>query len=141
MNTLICSRCKKERTLDHFHKKNDVTRGFSYWCKDCCCRYHMENPNKIYKNRWNKEHMKLISLSSRNWAKKNPVKRWAEGKLYRALMAGRVIKLPCEVCGDIKVQAHHPNYAKPLEVIWLCINHHRMVHTRKLNINYNQKDY
>lgn len=40
---------------------------------------------------------------------------------------GKVEKLPCEVCGAPKVQGHHEDYTKPLEVRWLCIKHHRAV--------------
>jgi hypothetical protein len=32
----------------------------------------------------------------------------------------------CPVSTDTK--AHHPDYSKPLEVIWLCIEHHGLVH-------------
>ncbi len=38
-----------------------------------------------------------------------------------------VLKLPCYVCGGSEVQAYHEDYAKPLEVTWLCRVHHRMV--------------
>ena len=40
------------------------------------------------------------------------------------LKAGRLIKQPCEVCGDTNVEAHHKDYTKPLEINWLCIPHH-----------------
>lgn len=38
---------------------------------------------------------------------------------------GVVKKKPCEVCGDTNSEAHHPDYSKPLEVVWLCRPHHR----------------
>jgi hypothetical protein len=45
--------------------------------------------------------------------------------VYNEIRSGRLIKQPCEICGDLKVQAHHDDYAKPLEVRWLCKKHHR----------------
>jgi hypothetical protein len=47
---------------------------------------------------------------------------------------GKLIKQPCAVCGDPNSQKHHPDYSKPLEVIWLCPDHHHELH-RKLKWN------
>lgn len=35
-----------------------------------------------------------------------------------------LVRLPCSKCGNPKSEAHHPDYSKPLEVIWLCRAHH-----------------
>lgn len=43
---------------------------------------------------------------------------------------GRVTRLPCEVCGEPKTEAHHDDYAKPLEVRWLCKTHHEEHHRK-----------
>jgi len=44
-----------------------------------------------------------------------------------ALRDGKIIALPCFVCG-LKAEAHHPNYDAPLDVIWLCPPHHKQTH-------------
>lgn len=53
----------------------------------------------------------------------------AQNLLEKAIQKGLVIrKVQCEICGATPVfkdgrtgiQAHHPNYNKPLEVMWLC---------------------
>lgn len=44
---------------------------------------------------------------------------------------GKLKKQPCNVCGEIKVQAHHEDYSKPLEIIWLCVKHHIEIHKNK----------
>jgi hypothetical protein len=36
------------------------------------------------------------------------------------------------VCGAKKSVAHHEDYKKPLDVIWLCQEHHKAVHMRGL---------
>lgn len=38
---------------------------------------------------------------------------------------GKIVKMPCEVCGSLKVEAHHEDYNKPLEVRWFCRKHHK----------------
>lgn len=43
---------------------------------------------------------------------------------------GKLVRQPCEVCGEIKVDAHHDDYSKPLEVRWLCRLHHRQHHAK-----------
>jgi len=46
-----------------------------------------------------------------------------------ALRDGKVVKRPCEVCGDPKSQGHHEDYSKPLDVVWLCTVHHGARHS------------
>lgn len=33
----------------------------------------------------------------------------------------------CEICPEVKIEAHHSDYSKPLEVRWLCRYHHNKV--------------
>lgn len=45
------------------------------------------------------------------------------------IKAGKLVKMPCEVCAyDKYVEAHHDDYDKPMDVRWLCRNHHREHH-------------
>lgn len=46
-------------------------------------------------------------------------------KVY--LKRGKIIRQPCRDCGA-EAQMHHPDYSKPLEVIWLCREHHLAEH-------------
>ena len=46
----------------------------------------------------------------------------------RAIRSGKIKKEPCSVCGVQYSQAHHEDYSKPLEIIWLCPEHHRARH-------------
>jgi len=45
---------------------------------------------------------------------------------------GRLPKQPCKVCGEVKTQAHHEDYSKPLEVVWLCAACHKKRHQELL---------
>lgn len=53
------------------------------------------------------------------------LKRKANAIIRRELKNGNLLKQPCEVCGRTDyVEAHHADYNKPLEINWLCIDHH-----------------
>jgi hypothetical protein len=54
----------------------------------------------------------------------------AQLKARGAVRRGKLLRLPCEVCGELKSEAHHDDYTKPLEVRWLCRVHHREHHVR-----------
>lgn len=67
---------------------------------------------------------------------RHPEKAAARDDVQRAMRAGRITRQPCEVCGaqhgdirpdrtKVKVEAHHDDYTKPLDVRWLCTEHHR----------------
>lgn len=56
---------------------------------------------------------------------RDKIKVNARMAVYRSVKKGITIKQPCEKCYSKKVQAHHEDYSKPLEVIWLCHKHHR----------------
>ena|ERR1700689_2792033 len=37
----------------------------------------------------------------------------------------------CLLCLNKKIEGHHENYNKPLEIMWLCKKHHYAVHVQK----------
>lgn len=51
-----------------------------------------------------------------------------------ALRNRTLVKNNCEYCGESKVQAHHHDYSKPLEVIWLCQKCHSDLHNGKITL-------
>src|SRR5437899_10932455 len=56
------------------------------------------------------------------WRKNNRIKHRAHSAVWNALRSGKLLRpLSCSSCGtQCKPQGHHPDYSKPLEVIWLC---------------------
>ena len=73
--------------------------------------------------------------SRRAWKDRNVERVRAHNRVLervrRAVRRGEIQKGPCFVCGDPKVQGHHPlGYEPPsdLLVVWLCARHHSMIH-------------
>jgi len=60
--------------------------------------------------------------------KKYPEKYMARDVLHKAVVAGRIIPEPCFACGKELVEGHHEDYSRPLDVVWLCLKHHRLLH-------------
>lgn len=56
--------------------------------------------------------------------KLDPAKRRARRKVSTEIEAGRLVRLPCQICGASKSEAHHDDYSKPLDIKWLCRAHH-----------------
>jgi hypothetical protein len=67
---------------------------------------------------------------------RHPQKSSARKSVAQALRSGRLVRGPCEVCGvshgssrsdgtTVSVEGHHDDYERPLEVRWLCGDHHR----------------
>ena len=51
--------------------------------------------------------------------------------LNKAVYAGEVARGSCAHCGTTsRIEAHHPDYSKPLDVVWLCRFHHRELHNK-----------
>jgi ribosomal protein S27AE len=64
----------------------------------------------------------------KKWRDNNKNKTKAHRLLNRAIHNGAIKRKPCENCGEVKVEAHHDDYNKPLEVKWLCHQHHNELH-------------
>jgi hypothetical protein len=68
------------------------------------------------------------------WKAANPEKFAAHKAVEYAVRIGTLVRQPCERCGATGlIHAHHDDYSRTLEVIWLCPVHHRERH-RELDI-------
>lgn len=67
-------------------------------------------------------------LNQRKNRIRNKEKVSARSIVSYALSKGTLIRLPCEICGDIHSHAHHNDYSKPLKVRWLCSKCHGKLH-------------
>ena len=59
---------------------------------------------------------------------KFPEKERARQIVYREKKKGNLIPEPCFICGETdNIEAHHPDHLQPLNVIWVCSEHHRQI--------------
>ena len=130
-----CSACNEEKPISDFQVRKASNDGLTSSCKSClkirdAARYIKE---KDYRLARHKLYMKTDNgriahkKASQAWKGRNAVRRAANLILGHAVRAGKVIRLPCFVCGA-KAHAHHPDYDRPLDVIWLCPKHHKEAH-------------
>ena len=99
-----------------------------------------------YNHKWYQEHKeealekhkKYRAKNKDKWGeyqktkyKKDPRKVIARQRVCYAVKTGRLIKEPCEICGEEHAEAHHEDYTKPLVVRWLCKKCHKEYHNNK----------
>jgi ribosomal protein S27AE len=51
----------------------------------------------------------------------------------RAIREGVLVRQPCERCETAKTEAHHEDYSRPLDVVWLCRKCHSLRHREQRN--------
>lgn len=77
-----------------------------------------ENGGKAWVTEYRKSHVRFVNVEK---ARVRDATNWA-------IKSGKLKRLPCEICGEIDAEAHHPDYDKPLDVKWLCRKHHMELH-------------
>lgn len=85
-----------------------------------------KGPN--WKGGISKDHMRY----TKKWRKNNPEKVKVQKETRNAIKRGDIIPKPCVICGETKVDAHHPDYNKPNDIVWLCRKHHVLADRGKL---------
>lgn len=71
-----------------------------------------------------------MQKAKERWRDQNPEKRAAHVLLGNRIRDGHIIKPDnCQDCGAAgRIEGHHHDYAKPLEVEWLCPQCHTNRH-------------
>lgn len=135
--TKKCFKCEEVKAIDQFYRHNSMADFHLNKCKECVkadVREHRKNNDSVReydKDRYHNDVDRKFKLrkTSANWINNNPEARKAHWTLYNAVKAGKIIKQPCQICGDTyRIHGHHKDYSKPLEVEWLCAKHHQRLH-------------
>jgi hypothetical protein len=141
MDTKKCFKCKEEKLLSGFYAHPSMSDGHVNKCIKCTKKdvmlHRSKNLEKV--RAYDRERGKLPhrkkGCSDRNTRtrKQDPVPSRARLRASRAVRSGK-IKRPelCSVCqAKGRLEGHHDDYLKPLQVIWLCVICHRQLHLGK----------
>ena len=144
-----CKRCRVSKSHADFYDGDNS-------CKPCrraaIAEYRLANIEKIRAyDRGRGQIPSRQANNRRNYRKRistpsGRASEWERARSYRdeekrkarlivqyALRSRRMTKDPCSKCGsEIRVHGHHENYARPLDVIWLCAMCHGERH-REIN--------
>jgi hypothetical protein len=135
-----CAACGISKPLDDFHRirKGDDARVSN--CRACANEklrqrrladpegnraYHL-----AYRRAWraNAANAARETEHARAWRTKNADRYAAHMAVAVAKQQGKLQAKPCEVCGNERADAHHDDYSRPLDVMWLCRLHHAERH-------------
>lgn len=135
-----CFRCKAIKPISEFYAHPMMGDGHLGKCKEYNKKDVRENYRlrrdqyrAYYAAREHTEARKRYKLEAgKRRAKRHPEKARANRMVSNAVKSGKLIRLPCEKCGNPKSEAHHDDYSKPLDVRWLCFKHHREHHGQQV---------
>ena len=126
-----CFKCERELPLSEFYKHKQMKDGHLNKCRSCTKKDSTEHRNKNIEeirkydrgrgNRQTKEY-----LGGRR--EKYKTQYVAQTMIGNAIRDGRLFRECCGECGVKFAHAHHDDYAKPLNVRWLCAACHSQWH-------------
>lgn len=121
-----CSKCKINKPLNEFTKFLSRYDKLRSACKACIKKYRQTVKGKACDSKYQKSEKgkETYKKAVQKYHIANPIKRKARYVVTYAIVSGNLIKQPCQICGKMRVDAHHCDYRKPLEVMWLCRQHH-----------------
>ena len=135
-----CFKCKSVKPLEEFYKHSLMADGHLNKCKACTkgdVRAHRSlNLEKV--RAYDRERGKLahrIALNTevtKAWRAEDSRRGAAHSAVSRAIKRGEIIRSSCIRCSNEKSLAHHEDYDKPLEVVWLCQPCHKQRHKELL---------
>ena len=124
-----CFKCGQVKKLCEFYKHPRMSDGHLNKCKECAksdVRGNRDDRIEHYRE-YDRERFKTDPRRQEthkrcrlNYNRESAHKKAAHRKAWRALHAGKLQRKPCQECGNENSEMHHPDYAKPLDVMWLC---------------------
>lgn len=142
METKTCSECGRKLPLNEFNKNRNNKDGLQDRCRDCFSAYNKKryeaNREKIKTRvrKYRDENIENVFVTRMKMCEKNPNHKNANEAVSLALKTGKLVKPDhCMACGckdtEHRIEAHHSDYSRPLDVIWVCTPCHRHLDQRR----------
>lgn len=135
-----CPTCQTEKPLAEFYADKRTADGLKSQCKRCHGAGNVRTRDRERHRETNRQYMRRARrLDTEKFQQRERVagrergwdeRREARYQLHLALRRGEIARPgECERCKTPgPVEGHHPDYAKPLEVEWLCTLCHGKEH-------------
>ena len=131
-----CFKCNAIKPLTEFYKHQAMADGHLNKCKECTKhdsnKHRSENLEKVraYDRARAKDQKRIKAATevTKAWREEDSRRSVAHSAVARAIRNGTLLRRPCSRCGNEKSVAHHEDYGKPLEVVWLCQPCHKQRH-------------
>jgi hypothetical protein len=136
INTKVCKVCGEELEIKYFDmSKNRLGKKYHLGICRFCFNQKYRGKNKKYIENQKLEDMEKFRDAERErgkrWRRLHRMEHHVHTLLNRAIKNGEIVKPDeCSRCGikAVKINAHHENYSKPYDVIWLCDKCHAERH-------------
>lgn len=127
-----CSVCGGNFPLAFFYRRNTRPCGYMAACKKCTGKQRKVDMPKHHE----RDQLTEQERNNRNRAfgiRSRPhIGSKQRSLVGAALRSGKLIKPEnCTINNERcvgRLEAHHPEYNKPLDILWLCAEHHRAWH-------------
>lgn len=127
-----CRGCSETKPVTDFYRHPQMGDGRLNFCMDCVRKRVTAHREK------NGERIRAYDRG-RGFRVYDRQKVVARNLVKLAISRGDLKVKPCERCGfGLGVHAHHEDYSKPLDVVWLCRTHHAERH-REINAERRRK--
>ena len=133
MSDLIkCVKCDSSKPISDFYLSRIRKSRATGECIDCVCKQVNAADQKPHRRAWfTSEEFKLLNIDKLNsYNAKYPRRYAVRQETQAAIKRGRLVKAThCEKCNSTdRIEAHHDDYNKALDVRWLCKRCHGFWH-------------
>lgn len=149
---IYCKKCETNKEAGEFYSSVISKDGLTGKCKECTKKRVRENRaanaeyykafdrargNLPHRVQARKEYSQTLqgkekrALARENYNQNHPARRKAVNAVNNAVRDGQLIKPKnCQCCGieAKRIEGHHCDYNKPLDVMWLCDPCHKEWH-------------
>lgn len=131
-----CFKCGLDKPVEEFYRHPQMSDGRLGKCIECTKldvgthrKNNLEKIRAYDRKRGSLPHRKQASSANTSRRRRDVVGyAAAHNRVSRAISSGVLIRTPCCMCDSIVVHAHHDDYQKPLDVMWVCAKHHKARH-------------